>query len=217
MIFSKSITFDEEELKSVGMEAGISSSHSPGEAQFIESLKTGDPEAFDELVDRFGSHVYGLLLKITRDPDEAADLTQDTFLRALKGIKKFRGDSGLRTWLFRIAINLSRNRFRWWKRRRRDKTVSIDAPAGETETPLSEAIRGGGPNPEELVLEKERSGRLLEAIGELPVSYREAVVLCDIEGLTYEEISTVLEVGMGTVKSRIARGRRELRTKLADI
>ncbi len=216
MIFSKSITFDEEELEGVSLAGSLSSSHPDVETQFIEKLRSGDETAFNTLFDRYGSHVYGLLLRITRDREEAADLTQETFLRALKGIKKFRGDSGLRTWLFRIAINQSRNRFRWWKRRRRDKTVSIDAGTNE-DAPLSERFPDRGLNPEENVLRLERKRRLLDAIDALPAAYREAVVLCDIQGLSYEEISRVLEIGMGTVKSRIARGRRALRKILNDI
>ena len=177
----------------------------------------GDARSFDTLVDRYGGHVFGLLLRITNDPEEANDLTQDTFLKALKGIGKFRGESGIRTWLFRIAINQSRNRFRWWKRRKKHKTVSIDAPVGDTEMSFSDGLSDPAPNPEDDVLRKERHKRLLSAIDDLSETYKEAVVLCDIEGLSYEEISTVLEIGMGTVKSRIARGRRELRSKLADI
>ncbi len=216
MIFSKSITFDEEEMKGVGLTTGLSSCHSDIEAQFIEKLKAGDPESFNTLVDRFGGHVYGLLLRITRDPEEAQDLTQETFLRALKGIKKFRGESGIRTWLFRIAINQSRNRFRWWKRRKKSKTDSIDAKKGDSEITIGEGLSDNTPDPLANVMMAERKQMLLKAIGELPDAYREAVVLCDIEGLSYEEIAEVLEIGMGTVKSRIARGRRELRTKLAD-
>ncbi|MDH3492209.1 MAG: sigma-70 family RNA polymerase sigma factor [Acidobacteriota bacterium] len=217
MIFSKSITFDEEELKGVGLTAGCPSSHSDVEELFIEKLRSGDARAFDTLVDRYGGHVYGLLLRITNDPEEAEDLTQETFLRALKGIGKFRGEAGIRTWLFRIAINQSKNRFRWWKRRKREKTVSIDAPAKETGLTFSDGIADAGPSPEDDVLRNERRRNLLSAIESLPETYREAVVLCDIEGLSYEEISNVLDIGMGTVKSRIARGRRELRSKLSDI
>jgi RNA polymerase sigma-70 factor (ECF subfamily) len=216
MIFSKSITFDEEELKGVGLTTDLASSHSSTETLFIEKLKNGDAKAFDILVDRYSGHVYGLLLKITQDPEEAADLTQETFLSALKGIRKFRGDSGLRTWLFRIAINLSRNRFRWWKRRKKDQTVSIDANV-DSEMSFAERIPDGRLNPEENVLRDERGGRILKAINELPDNYKEAVILCDIQGLAYDEIASVLEISMGTVKSRIARGRKELRSKLSDI
>lgn len=217
MIFSKSITFDEEEFEGVGLAGGLSSSHSDAETLFIEKLKSGDEAAFNTLFERFGTHIYGLLLRITNDPEEASDLTQETFLRALQGIKKFRGDSGVRTWLFRIAINQSRNRFRWWKRRKKHKTVSLDASQHDSDAPFSDGFRDQGLNPEENVLRIERRGLILEAIKELPVLYKEAIVLCDIEGLSYVEISRVLEIGLGTVKSRISRGRRELRKKLTDV
>jgi len=217
MIFSKSMRFDEEELKGVGLTAGLSSSRSGAETQFIEKLKSGDTRAFDALVDQYGGHVYGMLLKITKDPEEAADLTQETFLRALKGIKKFRGDSGIRTWLFRIAINQSRNRFRWWKRRKKDEIVSIDTKLGDTESTLADVIPDQSTDPEQDLVNSERHRQLTKAISELPEAYKEAVILCDVKGCSYEEIAGILEIGIGTVKSRIARGRRELRLKLSDI
>ena len=197
MIFSKSITFDEEELEGVGLTAGLSQSGLGAEALFIEKLKAGDADAFDTLVDRYGGHIYGLLLRITNDPEEARDLTQDTFLRALNGVAKFRGESDIRTWLFRIAINLSRNRFKWWKRRKKDKTVSIDGPVGDTEMTYAEKLSDSGSSPEEEVLRKERRSQIMTEIGNLPDSFKEAIVLCDIEGLSYQEISDVLDIGMG--------------------
>lgn len=219
MFFSKSITFDEKELGGVAIADSTSPARSSRlEAEFIEKLKTGDPEAFDQLVTRYTSDIYSLLLRITEDAKEAEDLTQETFLRALKAIRKFRGEADLKTWLFRIAINQSKNRFRWWKRRKREKTVSIDAPIGdENKTPLSETFSSGNKNPEENVLQQEKMDSLKKALLELPEIFRQAVVLCDIEGLSYEEISEVLEINLGTVKSRIARGREELRRKLEDI
>ena len=213
MFFSKSLTFDEEEIGNVALATGLISA----EAEFIERLKTGDATAFDTLVTRYTGDIYGLLFRITEDAEEAGDLTQETFLSVFKAIKKFRGDADLKTWLFRIAINQSRNRFRWWKRRRREKTVSLDAPIGESETPFHETMAGNFANPEEKILRREREKFLSEALRDLPENFREAVVLCDIEGLSYEEIASVLEINIGTVKSRIARGREELRKKLKDI
>ena len=213
MFFSKSLTFDEEEIGNVALATGLISA----EAEFIERLKTGDATAFDTLVTRYTGDIYGLLFRITEDAEEAGDLTQETFLSVFKAIKKFRGDADLKTWLFRIAINQSRNRFRWWKRRRREKTVSLDAPIGESETPFHETMAGNFANPEEKILRREREKFLSEALRDLPENFREAVVLCDIKGLSYEEIASVLEINIGTVKSRIARGREELRKKLKDI
>jgi RNA polymerase sigma-70 factor, ECF subfamily len=217
MFFSKSITFDREELGEVALATGSASARSAVESEFIERLKAGEASAFDTLVTRYSGDIYALLLRITEDAEEAGDLTQETFLSALKAIKKFRGEADLKTWLFRIAINESRNRFRWWKRRFREKTVSIDAPVGESETPLSETFSSNSKNPEENALQRERENALCRALKDLPDIFREVVVLCDIEGLSYEEIASVLEINIGTVKSRIARGREELRKKLQDI
>ncbi|NNE98695.1 MAG: sigma-70 family RNA polymerase sigma factor [Pyrinomonadaceae bacterium] len=216
MIFSKSLTFDEENLGSAAAAAVPDSACPTAESEFIEKLKQGDAKSFDTLVMRYSSAVYGLLLRITQDPEEAGDLTQETFLRALKAIVKFRGDAELKTWLFRIAINQSRNRFRWWKRRNKGKTVSLDAPIGENDSPMSETIPSGATNPEENTLQLERERLLNKALGELSENFKEAVILCDIEGLSYEEISVTLDINIGTVKSRIARGREELRKKLKD-
>lgn len=225
MFFSKSITFDREELGSAAAlpatdsTAALSTSVSARiEDEFIERLKTGEAKAFDLLVNRYAGDVYALLCRITEDAEEAGDLTQETFLSALKAIKKFRGEADLKTWLFRIAINESRNRFRWWKRRGRGKIVSFDAPVGrESETPLSEAFPDASATPEENILRRERENALRRALNDLPDIFREAVILCDIEGMSYQEIASTLEINMGTVKSRIARGRDELRKKLRDI
>lgn len=217
MFFSKSITLDEEDLGNVALAAGANSARSAAEIEFIERLQAGEAEAFDVLVTRYSADVYALLFRLTENREEAGDLTQETFLSALKAIKKFRGDADLKTWLFRIAVNESRNRFRWWRRRNRQNIVSMDAPVGENETPLSETFSSRAPNPEEQTLRLEREKTLKRALLALPDIFREAIILCDIEGLSYEEIAQTLEINIGTVKSRIARGRDELRRKLEDI
>lgn len=216
MFFSKSIAFDGEELRSVALVTDSSSARSSAQSEFIENLKAGDAAAFDSFVTDYAGDVYALLFRITEDAEEAGDLTQETFLSALKAIKKFRGEADLKTWLFRIAINESRNRFRWWKRRRREKTVSLDAPIGASETTLGETFSSDSKNPEENVLQREKEEFLRKALDELPGSFREAVILCDIEGMSYDEIASILDINLGTVKSRIARGREELRKKLRD-
>ena len=217
MFFSKSLTIDDEELRTVALAAGTTNAFSSVEAAFVERLKSGDAEAFDTLANRYASDIYSLVYRLTQDAEEARDLTQETFLSALKAIKKFRGEADLKTWLYRIAINESRNRFRWWKRRRRDVTISLDVTIGESDTPLSETFSSKALNPEENALRGEREKMLRAALNDLPDIFREAVVLCDIEGLTYEEIAQTLEVNIGTIKSRIARGRDELRKKLEGI
>jgi len=215
MIFGESITLDDEEIgRTVSATAGFTSvSDDP---IFVEKLRAGDATAFETLVDRHSGDIYALLYRLTENAEEAADLTQDTFLKALRSIKGFRGDAGLKTWLFRIAINESRNRFRWWKRRRKDSTISLDASIGESERTLSDTLADSGVSPEDTALAHEREYALQAALLDLADVYREAVILCDIEGCSYEETSVALGVGIGTVKSRISRGREELRKRLKD-
>ena len=217
MFFSKSMTIGEEEIATVALATRAASVGSSVEAEFIENLKSGDAAAFDTLVLRYTNDIYGLLYRLTEDAEESSDLTQETFLQTLKAIKNFRGEADLKTWLFRIAINESRNRFRWWTRRKREKTDSLDAPIGESQTPVHETMSGSSANPEETILQREREKVLTKALRDLPVIFREAVVLCDIEGFSYEEIAETLDINLGTVKSRISRGREELRKNLKDI
>ncbi len=216
MVFSKSITFDSEEIGRAIVSASPNSARTVDESVFIDKLRAGDAAAFDDLVDRYSGDIYSLLFRLTEDAEDARDLTQDTFLRALRSIKGFRGDAGLKTWLYRIAINESRNRFRWWKRRKRGLTISLDASVGDTDTPLSDTMAGRSPDPEETALMREREYALKSALLDIGDIYREAVILCDIEGLSYEETAAALGIGLGTVKSRISRGREELRRILKD-
>jgi len=196
--------------------AAVADARPQAEAQFIERLKRGDAAAFETLVHERSGEIYGLLYRMTENAEEARDLTQETFLRAFQSVAHFRGESDLRTWIYRIAINQARNRWRWWRRRRRDATVSIDAPEigggrlGLMATLKSNTIR----DPEQDTLANERERALKKALSSLRRVYREAVILRDIEGFAYEEIAATLEISVGTVKSRLARGRQELRRKL---
>jgi len=185
------------------------------EDQFLEKLRRGEAAAFERLVAERSSEVYALLYRLTSDAEEARDLTQETFLRAFQSISRFRGDADLKTWIYRIAVNQARNRWRWWRRRRREVTVSLDGNSGHCEQPLSASLRNeDAPDPEQETLAHEREGQLREALLGLRSSYREAVILRDVEGFSYEEIATTLEISIGTVKSRLSRGRLELRRKL---
>lgn len=185
------------------------------ETQFIERLKKGDAIAFEQLVADRSGEIYGLLYRLTENTEEARDLTQETFLRAFQNIEHFRGEADLRTWIYRIAINQARNRWRWWRRRRRDVTVSLDAAQGQNNKPLVATLRADrSETPEQKTLSHERERALRTALKSLRRVYRETVILRDIEGLTYEEVADALEISVGTVKSRLARGRRELRKKL---
>jgi len=184
------------------------------ESQFIERLKQGEAEAFETLVAERSGEIYGLLYRLTENSEEARDLTQETFLRAFQSIRHFRGEADLRTWIYRIAINQARNRWRWWRRRHRDTTVSLDDTGAQQKQPLSASLREQGENPEQETLAHERQEVLRLALQTLRGAYRETVILRDIEGFSYEEIAEMLEISVGTVKSRLARGRQQLRNRL---
>jgi RNA polymerase sigma-70 factor, ECF subfamily len=185
------------------------------ETQFIERLKRGEAAAFEMLVEKHSGEIYGLLYRLTENSEDARDLAQETFLRAFQSIDQFRGDADLRTWIYRIAINQARNRWRWWRRRRRDATVSLDSKNGDGEQPLVETLRARDTEtPEQTTLAHEREHALRLALQGIGRHYREAVILRDIEGFTYEEVSLALGISIGTVKSRLARGRKELRRRL---
>ena len=195
--------------------AAASDVRSPSEDQFLERLRRGEAIAYERLVAEHSGDVYALLFRLTSDAEEARDLTQETFLRAFQNINRFRGDASLKTWIYRIAINQARNRWRWWRRRRRDVTVSLDATDDQHERPLAATLPGSdAPSPEDETLAHERETQLREALDGLRRSYREAVILRDVEGFSYEEIAATLQLSIGTVKSRISRGRLELRRKL---
>lgn len=184
------------------------------EVQFIERLKRGDASAFEQLVAERSGELYGLLFRLTENAEEARDLTQETFLRAFQSIDRFRGDADVRTWIYRIAINQARNRWRWWRRRRRDATVSLDSTSAGSDQAIGATLAETSANPEQQTLAREREVMLRSALRRVGRAYRETLILRDIEGFTYEEIATTLGTNVGTVKSRLARGRQELRKKL---
>ena len=203
MIFSKSIAIDDEEIGGAAITAPITSRNASIDPIFVDKLRAGDAAAFDTLVDRFSPDIYALLYRLTENAEEAGDLTQETFMRALRSIKSFRGDSELKTWLYRIAINESRNRFRWWKRRKRDLTISLDATIGDSDTPLSDTLIDRSISPEDAAQAEEREYALKAALLDLPEVFREAIVLCDVEGLSYEETAAALGISPLTVRCHL--------------
>ena len=214
MSYGEPIALGQMELEQVAP-AAVVEARPQVEDPFIERLKRGDAAAFEKLVNERSGEIYGLLYRLTENTEEARDLTQETFLRAFQSIVHFRGDSDLRTWIYRIAINQARNRWRWWRRRRREATVSIDAPEIGGRLGLVSTLRSPtARDPEQHTLQNERERALQKALSGLRRVYRETVILRDIEGFAYDEIATTLNISVGTVKSRLARGRQELRRKL---
>jgi RNA polymerase sigma-70 factor (ECF subfamily) len=172
----------------------------------VERHRCGDAQAFDEVYARFAEMVYSLALRLSGNYEEAADLTQEVFLRVYRHLGSFGGRSSLKTWIFRIAINHCRDRLSRW----RPVTQPIGNDTGEGEISYPDPARG----PEDLAVAADESRRVTAGLARLPQAFREAVVLRDLEGLSYEEIAEVLGVRIGTVRSRIARGREQLRALL---
>jgi RNA polymerase sigma-70 factor, ECF subfamily len=184
------------------------------ETRLIARLKAGELAAFEELVEEFQPLVYALCYRILHDNEDARDAAQETFLKIYRHFSHFRGEASLKTWICRIALNQARSSERWWRRRFRRETVSLDTPAslvGNDESAPRDYLPSNGASPESETLRRERGRCLEQALTGLKKDFRIAVVLRDIEGLSYEEIAYVTETSIGTVKSRIARGREMLR------
>jgi len=183
------------------------------EAELLAELRGGSESAFDWLVTHYHGPVFSLVAGMISDPADAADITQEVFLKAFRGIGKFRGGSSLKTWLYRIAMREASNARRWWWRHHRQQ-ASLDSEE-ENHAMLELADRGESP------LERFASGEVQQivrsALQQIPAVFRGAVILRDLEGLGYEEIAEVLDVSVGTVKSRILRGRQALRLILAPV
>ena len=187
------------------------------EARLISRLRARDLTAFEELVALFERPVYSLCFRLLGDPEEARDATQETFLKVYRGLGGFRGEAGLKTWIYRIAINQAMNQKRWWRRRKREETISLDITRGQSDTTIGNLLPGHGSSPEAQAISSERERNVMRALGEIKEEYRIALMLREIEELSYEEIAQTLSISIGTVKSRIARGREELRRRIKDL
>lgn len=183
------------------------------EAALIERCAGGDEAACADLVAEHQRWVVHLALNLLGSRDEALDLSQEVFLRVFRTLHQFRGQSGLRTWIYRIAVNLARNRHRFWRRRHRDEQVSLD----EHVAIHGDHLAGHESTPEQLLAQKELGARVQQALDGLPFDQRTAVILREVDGLSYEEIAFSLGTATGTVKSRLARARRVLREELQGV
>ena len=183
----------------------------------VDRFRQGDQSAFEQMVSRYWGRIYSMVHQLLRNPEDAEEVTQDTFIRAHRGLVNFRGESAFSTWLYQIATNLARNRYWYWWRRRRDKTVSFDQPiGGDNETTLAEVIPAELETPEDATITQEFVNRIAECMGKLSPKHREILVLRNVKNLSYEEIAEILHISVGTVKSRIARARESLRAKMGD-
>lgn len=177
----------------------------------------GDASAFEEIVRRHGGLVLGLATRLLGSRADAEDVAQEVFLRVHRGLPSFRGDASLRTWITQVTVNAARNHHRWSRRRRLHLTRSLDEPAAEDAPAPREKLADASAGPERLALSAEAGHRVEEALARLPEEYRDAIVLRESGGLSYEEIAARLGVRIGTVKSRIARARARLQEALRDL
>jgi RNA polymerase sigma-70 factor (ECF subfamily) len=182
------------------------------EASLVQRCAIGDETACAELVGEHQRMVVQLAVNLLGDRDEALDLSQEVFLRVFRTIHRFRGQSSLRTWIYRIAVNQARNRHRFWRRRHRGDQVSLDAHVAAH----GDFLSGRQAGPDRVLAQKELAAKLNHALDNLPFDQRTAIVLREIDGLSYDEIAYSLGVAVGTVKSRLTRARQALRLELRE-
>jgi len=197
----------------VGNLAGVIGIH-PEEAAIIEQLQSGSEEAFAWLISRYQQPLYSLIYRILPNPGDAADITQDVFIKVFRGISRFHGEASLRTWIYRIALHEALNQRRWWSRHRRQE-LTLTNDEEDQPSSIVEHLVDTHESPFDAAASSEIAGHVESALREVPEPFRTVVVLRDIEGFGYEEIADILNANLGTVKSRLMRGRAHLKSRLA--
>lgn len=188
------------------------------EAALVAELKAGSEEAYAWLVSQHHQAVYSLVYRILGDAADAADTTQEVFLKVFRGMRSFNGQASLKTWIYRIALHEASNRRRWWFRHK-SQEVTIEGDAGELagehgSSGLKQVLSDSGDSPFDLAMQHELQARVETELREVNEPFRTAVILRDIEELSYEEIAEIMQTSLGTVKSRVTRGRDALRKRL---
>jgi RNA polymerase sigma-70 factor (ECF subfamily) len=188
------------------------------ESAIVAELKAGSEEAYAWLIGEFHQPIYSLVYRIVSDPADAADTTQEVFLKVFRGMKHFHGESSLKTWIYRIAVHEASNRRRWWFRHKAKETSIEPAlddsglnPSGMRDTLVDERE-----SPFDSVVHEEVRARVEEELRQISEPYRTTVILRDLEEMSYEEIAEITAVSLGTVKSRLTRGREALRRRLTS-
>ena len=187
------------------------------DAVLIKAFQAGDRAAFDGLVINHQHTLFNLCYRFLGDYQEANDSAQETFIKVYRSLKRFRFESAFSTWLYRIAVNTCKNRLKSGEYRRKREMVSLDDPAPPDNSSPAIRIRDEAGSPATELEKKERMRLILEAVSALPPEQKEVVTLRDIEGFSYEEIGEITGVKPGTVKSRLARARLELKNRLRSV
>lgn len=199
---------------SLSILAGAQSGVSEEDARILRGLRAGIEEAYEELIERYEQPIYSMVCRLLGNGSDACDVVQEVFLKVFRGVNSFREQSSLRTWIYRIAVNETHNHQRWFVRHGR-REISIENERTEGGRVVELAL-DPGPSPYDQALDSETRTMIERALTRINPVFRTAVVLRDIQNLSYEEIAEILQVSMGTVKSRILRGREALRRELTQ-
>jgi RNA polymerase sigma-70 factor (ECF subfamily) len=197
---------------SLSILAGAPSGISEEDARILRGLRAGIEDAYEELIQRYEQPIYSLVYRLLGNQSDACDVVQEVFLKIFRSVNSFRGQSSLRTWIYRIAVNEAHNHRRWFVRHCR-REVSLEREGAEHDSAL-ELAQDPGRSPYDLALDGETRTLIEHALTQINPLFRTAVVLRDIQNLSYEEIAEILQISLGTVKSRIVRGREALRREL---
>jgi RNA polymerase sigma-70 factor (ECF subfamily) len=193
--------------------AGAQTSLSDEDARLLRGLRAGIESAYEELLSRYQQPIYGIVYRLLGDQNDACDVVQEIFLKVFRSVHSFKERSSLRTWIYRIAVNEAHNHRRWFSRHRK-REVALDREDGEYGT--FEIAPDPRPSPFDVALDREAHVLIERALEEISPVFRTVVILRDLEGLGYEEIADILQISLGTVKSRILRGREALRRVLSE-
>lgn len=177
--------------------------------ELVQRMRAGEETAYESLIERFQQPVYNLAFRLLNDPGDAGDVVQEVFLKVFRNVGHFRRQSSLKTWIYRITVNEAHNQRRWFFRHR-SREVALDDEPESTHQAVSDSTR----SPFDYTFDREKQLLIENALARINPLFREVVVLRDIEELSYEEIADVLQISLGTVKSRIMRGREALKTEL---
>jgi RNA polymerase sigma-70 factor, ECF subfamily len=184
------------------------------EAAIVAELKAGSEEAYAWLIGEFHQPIYSLVYRIVADGADAADTTQEVFLKVFRGMRQFHGQSSLKTWIYRIALHEASNRRRWWFRHKARETSMEPVEGAEPGTAIRDSLMDAGESPFDSVVRQEVRRHVEDELRKVAEPYRSTVILRDLEEMSYEEIAEITEVSLGTVKSRLTRGREALKQRL---
>ncbi len=198
--------------ESLSILAGAQSGVSQEDGRILRGLRSGIEEAYEELIERYEQPIYGMVYRLLGNQTDACDVVQEVFLKVFRSVSSFREQSSLRTWIYRIAVNEAYNHRRWFSRHCKQE-VSIEKEGADHDSAMDLA-QDPGRSPYDLALDGETRVLIERALAQINPVFRTAVVLRDIQNLSYEEIAEILQVSLGTVKSRILRGREALRREL---